>query len=137
MTAPEKQPPGATLRDSRDEQVELVIGRLLQWGVLAAAIVVVTGGLLLLTQYGHLPANFRQFKGEDPALRSVGGIFRAALSGDSRAIVQLGLVLLIATPAARVALTLGAFVIQRDRLYILTTSIVLSLLLYGLIWGRA
>jgi len=114
-----------------------VIVRLLQWGVLAAAIVVVTGGLLLLAQYGHLPANFRQFKGEDPALRSVGGIFRAALSGDSRAIVQLGLVLLIATPAARVALTLGAFVIQRDRLYILTTSIVLSLLLYGLIWGRA
>ena len=137
MTAPEKQPPGAALRDSRDEQVELVIGRLLQWGVLVAAIVVVTGGLLLLAQYGHLPANFRQFKGEDPALRSVGGIFRAALSGDSRAIVQLGLVLLIATPAARVALTLGAFVIQRDRLYILTTSIVLSLLLYGLIWGRA
>ncbi|HEY4954033.1 MAG TPA: DUF1634 domain-containing protein [Gemmatimonadaceae bacterium] len=137
MTTPEKQPPGAALRDSRDEQVELVIGRLLQWGVLAAAIVVVTGGLLLLAQYGHLPANFRQFKGEDPALRSVGGIFRAALSGDSRAIVQLGLVLLIATPAARVALTLGAFVIQRDRLYILTTSIVLSLLLYGLIWGRA
>jgi len=137
LTTPEKQPPGAALRDSRDEQVELVIGRLLQWGVLAAAIVVVTGGLLLLAQYGHLPANFRQFKGEDPALRSVGGIFRAALSGDSRAIVQLGLVLLIATPAARVALTLGAFVIQRDRLYILTTSIVLSLLLYGLIWGRA
>jgi uncharacterized membrane protein len=137
LTAPEKQTPGAALRDSRDEKVELVIGRLLQWGVLAAAIVVVTGGLLLLAQYGHLPANFQQFKGEDPALRSVGGIIRAALRGDSRAIVQLGLVLLIATPAARVALTLGAFLIQRDRLYVLTTSIVLSLLLYGLIWGRA
>jgi uncharacterized membrane protein len=47
------------------------------------------------------------------------------------------LVLLIATPAARVALTLGAFIIQRDRLYIVTTSIVLALLLYGLVWGRA
>jgi uncharacterized membrane protein len=137
LTAPEERPPGAALRNSRDEQVELVIGRLLQWGVLAAAIVVVTGGLLLLAQYGHLPANFQQFKGEDSALRSVGGIIRAALSGDSRAIVQLGLVLLIVTPAARVALTLGAFLVQRDRLYILTTSIVLALLLYGLFWGRA
>ncbi|MGZ3557312.1 MAG: DUF1634 domain-containing protein [Gemmatimonadaceae bacterium] len=125
------------MRDSRDEQVELVIGRLLQWGVLAAAIVVVIGGILLLAQYGHLPATFRQFNSEDSALRSVGGIIRAALSGDSRAIVQLGLVLLIATPAARVALTLGAFIIQRDRLYVVTTSIVLALLLYGLIWGRA
>jgi uncharacterized membrane protein len=125
------------VRDSRDEQVELVIGRLLQWGVLAAAIVVVIGGILLLAQYGHLPATFRQFNSEDSALRSVGGIIRAALTGDSRAIVQLGLVLLIATPAARVALTLGAFIIQRDRLYIVTTSIVLALLLYGLFWGRA
>ncbi|MGZ3437712.1 MAG: DUF1634 domain-containing protein [Gemmatimonadaceae bacterium] len=125
------------MRDSRDEQVELVIGRLLQWGVLAAAIVVVIGGILLLAQYGHLPATFRQFNSEDSALRSVGGIIRAALTGDSRAIVQLGLVLLIATPAARVALTLGAFIIQRDRLYVVTTSIVLALLLYGLIWGRA
>ncbi|MGZ3492983.1 MAG: DUF1634 domain-containing protein [Gemmatimonadaceae bacterium] len=125
------------MRDSRDEQVELVIGRLLQWGVLAAAIVVVIGGILLLAQYGHLPATFRQFNSEDSALRSVGGIIRAALTGDSRAIVQLGLVLLIATPAARVALTLGAFIIQRDRLYIVTTSIVLALLLYGLFWGRA
>lgn len=137
MTAPEKQPPEAVLRDSRDERIELVIGRLLQFGVLAAAIVVVTGGILLLAQYGHLPANFQQFRGEDPTLRSVGGIIRAALNGDSRAIVQLGLVLLIATPTARVALTLGAFIIQRDRLYILTTSIVLALLLYGLVWGRA
>jgi len=125
------------VRDSRDEQVELVIGRLLQWGVLAAAIVVVIGGILLLAQYGHLPATFRQFNSEDSALRSVVGIIRAALTGDSRAIVQLGLVLLIATPAARVALTLGAFIIQRDRLYIVTTSIVLALLLYGLFWGRA
>jgi uncharacterized membrane protein len=137
LTAPENQASGTAVRDSRDEQVELVIGRLLQWGVLAAAIVVVIGGILLLAQYGHLPATFRQFNGEGAALRSVGGIIRAAMSGDSRAIVQLGLVLLIATPTARVALTLGAFIIQRDRLYMVTTSIVLALLLYGLIWGRA
>jgi uncharacterized membrane protein len=137
LTGTGKNPPETALRDSRDERVELVIGRLLQIGVLAAAIVVVIGGILLLTRYGHLPANFQQFKGEDAALRSVGGIIHAALSGDSRAIVQLGLVLLIATPVARVALTLGAFIVQRDRLYIVTTSIVLVLLLYGLVWGRA
>ena len=47
-------------------------------------------------------------------------------------IVQLGLVLLIATPVARVALTLGAFLLQRDRLYVVLTTIVLVLLLFGL-----
>jgi uncharacterized membrane protein len=49
--------------------------------------------------------------------------------------VQLGLVLLIMTPIARVLFTLVAFIIQRDRLYILITSVVLALLLYGLIAG--
>ena len=51
---------------------------------------------------------------------------------DPRGIVQLGLVLLIATPVARVALTLGAFLLQRDRLYVLLTTVVLVLLLFGL-----
>jgi uncharacterized membrane protein len=125
------------LRDPRDERVELIIGRLLRLGVLFAALVVAVGGGLLLAQYGHLPANFRVFAEADTSLRSVGAILQSAAHGDSRAIVQLGLVLLIVTPVARVALTLGAFILQRDRLYILTTSIVLALLLYGLIWGRA
>ena len=56
---------------------------------------------------------------------------------DSRAIVQLGLVLLIATPVARVALTFVAFLFRRDRLYATLTLLVLALLLYGLVWGRA
>lgn len=137
MTEPSVSVPEAVERSRRDEQVEQVIGRLLQIGVLLAALVVVIGGVMLLAQSGRLAANFRHFTGEDPALRSIAGIVRSAIHGDSRAIVQFGLVILIATPAARVALTLGAFVLQRDRLYILTTSIVLALLLYGLIWGRA
>ncbi len=125
------------VRDARDERIEQIIGKLLRLGVLLAALVVVIGGTLLLMHYGHLAAGFHEFTATDPALRSVGGILTAVVHGDSRAIVQLGLVLLILTPVARVALTLGAFIIQRDRLYILTTSIVLALLLYGLIWGRA
>jgi uncharacterized membrane protein len=54
---------------------------------------------------------------------------------DSRGVIQLGLVVLIATPVARVALTLGAFLLQRDRLYAAVTALVLLLLTYGLVWG--
>jgi uncharacterized membrane protein len=137
VTGPRPRPRVVVTRDPRDEKIERVIGRLLQLGVLSAAVVVVIGGVLLLAHYGHLPAGFRVFNGEEPALRSISGIIRAVSTGDSRAIVQLGLVLLIATPIARVALTLGAFIAQRDRLYIFTTALVLAVLLYGLIWGRA
>lgn len=119
-----------------DYQVEQIIGRLLQAGVLIAAAVVIVGGVMLLARYGHAPADFREFRGEPSALRSVGGIVRAAFAFDSRAIVQLGLVLLIATPVARVALTLVAFLVQRDRVYVAISTIVLALLVYGLGWGR-
>jgi uncharacterized membrane protein len=110
---------------------------LLQIGVLLAAVVVLVGGSMLLAQYGAVPASFTRFRGEDPVLKSIGSIVHGVMTGDSRAIVQLGLVLLIATPVARVALTLVAFALQRDRVYVLVTAVVLTLLLYGLFWGRA
>lgn len=120
-----------------DYDVEQIIGRLLQGGVLLAAAVVIVGGAALVSQYGRFHADFAVFHGETEGLRSIGGIVRGVGGFDSRAIVQLGLVLLIATPVARVALTLVAFLVQRDRLYVAITAVVLALLLYGLIWGRA
>jgi len=120
-----------------DHAVEQVVGRLLQLGVLIAAVVVLAGGALLLAQHGSSPAAFSTFHGEPDALRSIGGIVTGVVSLHSEAIVQLGLLLLIATPVARVAFTLVAFILQRDRTYVLITTLVLALLLYGLVFGKA
>lgn len=92
-----------------DHDLEQVIGRLLQIGVLISAFVVVVGGLALLVRYGGARADFRSFRSEPSELRTLGGIVRGAYHLDSPAIVQLGLVLLIATPIMRVGLTLIAF----------------------------
>jgi uncharacterized membrane protein len=121
----------------RDRATEQLIGRLLQIGVLISAAVVLLGGVLLLIQYGSTPAAFDAFRSEPDSLRTLAGIVRGALAFDARAIVQLGLLLLIATPVARVALALVAFAIQKDRMYVAITALVLALLLYGLLWGRA
>jgi uncharacterized membrane protein len=120
-----------------DHEVEQLIGRLLQAGVLIAAAVVVAGAAMMLLQHGRAPVAFSSYSDAASPLHGLGGIFRGAAALDSMAIVQLGLVLLIATPVMRVALTLVAFTIQRDRVYILLTAVVLALLLYGLVWGRA
>ena len=120
-----------------DDAVEQFIGRLLQIGVLVAAAVTLAGGILLVAQHGRSPADYGTFRGEPYYLRSLTGVLRAALSMDSRAIVQLGLVLLIATPIARVAFTLIAFALQRDRVYVGVTLLVLALLLFGLLFGIA
>lgn len=128
-------PENEDARSANDQRLDLFIGRLLQIGVLVAAAVVVVGGWMLLAQSGSGAAAFSSFRGEPQQLRSLVGIARAAFAGDSRGIVQLGLVLLICTPLARVALTLIAFVVQRDRIFIAVTSLVLAILLYGLLWS--
>lgn len=115
-----------------DHQVDQVIGRLLQAGVLLATVVVLIGAASLLRTHPGAAADHRVFVGAAVELRAVSSIFHAAMAGNAAAITQLGLVLLIATPIARVALTLGAFVIQRDPTYVLLTAIVLVLLLWGL-----
>jgi uncharacterized membrane protein len=119
-----------------DHAVEQIIGRLLQIGVLLAAAVVLFGAVLLLVNHGGSPASYSEFRGEPSELRTVTGIVRGAAAMHAAAIVQLGLVLLIATPIARVGFTLVAFVLQRDRTYVWITTLVMILLLFGLVFGR-
>lgn len=129
--------PGTSGGRWSDHAVDQLVGRLLQIGVLLAAGVVLLGAGLLLAQHGGVVADYSVFRGEPELLRSLAAIVRGAISWNSQAIVQLGLLLLIATPIARVALTLVAFALQRDRTYVLITALVLALLLYGLLFGNA
>ena len=117
------------------EEMDQLIGRLLQIGVAIAAVVVLIGGIALLVQHGTGVAAFQTFRGNSGGLRSLGDVFRGVRAGDAAAITQLGLVLLIATPVARVALTLVSFIHQKDKLYVGITLLVLGILLYGLLWG--
>jgi uncharacterized membrane protein len=73
------------------------------------------------------------FRDEPSDLRSVGGILRRALALDGRGIIQLGLLLLIATPVARVAFSIFGFAEEHDRMYVVVASIVLLILAYSLI----
>jgi len=118
-----------------DDDVDQLLGNLLRIGVIVATIVAATGGVLYLAQHGLEPVDYRVFRGEPPELRRVGGVVREALGLHARAIVQLGLVLLIATPVARVAMSLVAFVLQRDRVYVVVTAIVLAVLIFSLTGG--
>ena len=115
-----------------DEHVEGVIGTLLRWGVTLAAAVVLAGGVMYLARYGSTISDYKVFRGEPSDLREVSGILTGAVSWHSRGLIQFGLLLLIATPVARVAFSVVAFALQRDRIYVVVTLIVLAVLLYGL-----
>lgn len=119
-----------------DEQVEHVLGHLLRIGVVIAAAVAAVGGVSYLFQHGSAAVDYRAFRGEPQDLRTVGGIVGSALSFHSLGVIQLGLLLLVATPIARVALSLVAFMRQGDRRYVRITAIVLAILIFSLAGGR-
>ena len=118
-----------------DEQVEKIVGNLLRSGVIAAAIVVLAGGIIYLIRYGGNLPDYSIFKGEPAEFRSMEGIIKAAFALRSRGLIQLGLLLLVATPVARVAFSIFAFALQRDRIYVVITLIVLGVLIYSLAGG--
>jgi uncharacterized membrane protein len=119
-----------------DEQVEQAVGNLLRIGVLTAATVAAAGGIAYLVRHGSAPVDYRAFRGEPQDLRSLRGILISALSLHSLGVTQLGLVLLVATPIARVALSLIGFFRQGDRKYMVITAVVLAMLVFSLVGGR-
>ena len=126
---------GRVPRRWTDEAVEQLLGGLLRVGVIVATAIAGLGAALYLARHGGQVVAFRDFRGEPGALRTLHGIAAGVLALDPPAIIQLGLVCLIATPVVRVAMSLVAFVLQRDRLYVMITAIVLALLGYGLLHG--
>jgi uncharacterized membrane protein len=117
------------------EHVEQMVGNLLRIGVLIAAAVTIAGGIAFMIHHGSLIPDHSVFRGQPEMLSTLTGVIAGAIALEPAAIVQLGIVLLIATPVARVLLTLIAFAIQRDGMYVLISAIVLALLTYSLVVG--
>ncbi len=116
-----------------DARLERLLGNVLRIGVLAAAAVVLTGGAVFLARHGGEPPDYHVFHGEPSDLRSVGGIVGDVFDVRGRGLIQFGLLLLIATPVARVVLSAVIFAAERDRRYVVFTLIVLAVLIYSLL----
>lgn len=116
-----------------DQRTEVIIGSLLRTGVILAASVVLIGGIVYLARHGHETIDYTNFHGEPEALKSIPAVVGGVASGSARAIIQLGLLLLIATPIARVLFAAIAFALEKDYVYVVITLIVLAILLYSLL----
>lgn len=128
-----RHPHGFQPQPWRDRRMEVVLGNLLRAGVLISAAVVLCGAGLYLFRHAHEPANYRVFRGEPSDFRTIPGVLRSVRDGRGRGFIQLGLLLLIATPIARVAFSVAGFTIERDHLYVTFTVVVLVILLYSLL----
>lgn len=115
-----------------DERLERVISNLLRTGVLLAGLIVLIGGILYVFRHGNEPVAYAQFHGQPEIYRNLSGILIPVAKLKSRSIIQLGLLLLIATPVARVLFCLAGFALERDWTYVVISAGVLIVLLISI-----
>lgn len=116
-----------------DERIEAAIGIILRVGVIAAAALVAAGGISYLVGHGGSAPSYRAFQGAPAELTSMRGIIRGAAALHPLFVVQLGLIVLMATPVARVIACAAGFGWERDFKYVVISLVVLGLLLVSLI----
>lgn len=120
-----------------DKNLEVMMGTLLRYGVILSASIVFIGGILYLLRYGNQQPHYQNFIGEPKQLIHLKSIFQDTESFHSKSIIQLGLLVLIATPIARVFLSIFGFIAERDYLYVFITLIVLTVILFSVFSGFA
>jgi uncharacterized membrane protein len=116
-----------------DKRLETIIGQLLRAGVFFSAAVVTVGGVLYLALDHAARVSYRNFVAGGPETRTVSGIIHSAAHLRSEGLMQAGLILLILTPVARIAIAVAGFALERDRLYAVVSLIVLLILAFSLL----
>ena len=124
--------PAGSDREEAEAATERMLAALLRVGVVVAALFVLLGGVLYVAQHGGDRPDYSRFGGEPEELKTVRGVLSAALALRPRGLMQLGLLVLVATPVVRVAVSLVTFLRERDRLYAALTGVVLLVLLLSL-----
>jgi uncharacterized membrane protein len=117
-----------------DDEVDNMISRLLRFGLLASAALVVVGAVIFLARHGTETAAYKVFRGQPRGYREIKGIFTETARFRGRGFIMAGLILLIATPVARVLFSVLAFFRQRDKVFVAVTFFVLAILLYSVFW---
>lgn len=120
------------------ETMNSVIGNVLRYGVIVSALTVLFGTFLLATSSGvsdsagiltYLP-NQVPHGNYDVSIR---GLFAGLVRFSAYSWIELGVLLLIATPVSRVLISVFLFAAERDRLYVVITAVVLTLLLFSML----
>jgi uncharacterized membrane protein len=117
--------------------MQAIIGWILRIGVSASMIIVFIGGVFFVYRHGHSIPDYRDFKGVPYFIHNTGGILEGVRNLKGQAIIQLGIILLIATPVIRVAFSAVGFIIEKDYLYTAISIIVLLIIFASMLSGYA
>jgi uncharacterized membrane protein len=119
----------------KDKDLQIIIGNLLRGGVLLSMGIVFMGGMVYLFRHGQQLPAYKTFHKQSPEFTTITGVLRGVLGGHGRAIIQLGILVLIATPIARVAFSILGYFVEKDYLYMAITFLVLCIILFSMLGG--
>lgn len=120
--------------------IQQLIGNTLRWGVILACLLATIGGVYYLMEHGldSVP-DYQHFDVASAAAQTnyttLGGLWQGILHGDAASCVQVGVIVLILTPIARVVLSLFDFIVEQDWLYVSITAIVLAVIISNSLGG--
>lgn len=120
----------------KDTDIQNIIGWVLRSGVFLSIAICAFGASIYLFRHGHDIANYHNFTGV-PASVQLGEIIKSVTELKGRAIIQAGIILLIATPVMRVLFSAIGFAAEKDYLYTGITILVLAIIFISMLSGHA
>jgi uncharacterized membrane protein len=116
--------------------MQLIIGWILRGGVIASMTIVTIGGIFFVYRHGHSIPDYSKFRRVPDFISSPMGVLEGVIHLKGQAIIQLGIMLLIATPVLSVVFSAIGFIFERDRLYTFISLLVLLIIIMSAITGH-
>ncbi|HEV8658561.1 MAG TPA: DUF1634 domain-containing protein [Thermoanaerobaculia bacterium] len=120
--------------------IDAAIATLLRTGVLLSIAIIAAGMVITFVHHpdylSSRPALGRLMSPGTHFPNTIAEVIAGVRRGSGQAIMTAGLLVLIATPVARVALSIVIFAIERDRLYAAITTLVFVILMIAFAVGR-
>ena len=109
----------------------IILSNILRSGVFIAGAIVIIGAFFFLVRHGSEVPNYQIFKPDTFSLSDFKDLFKGIIALRSASIMELGILMLIATPVLRVCFSVLAFIYEEDYLYVVFTIIVLLVLIFS------
>lgn len=119
-----------------DQTIQKIIGNVLKYGVRTVLVIAAIGGSIFLYDHSSETVNYTHFTENDHSIFHVTADVLKGVSGfDARSIIFLAILVLFCTPFIRLLLSLVSFILEKDRLYVFITTVVLIIICFSVYFG--
>lgn len=119
-----------------DQTIQKIIGNVLKYGVRTVLIIAAIGGSIFLYDHSSETVDYTRFTENDNSIFHVtADVLKGVASSDARSIIFLAILVLFCTPFIRLLLSLVSFILEKDRLYVFITTVVLVIIGFSVYFG--